>query len=81
VVEKAYTHDLTRLLDLAGLKLQLQLDASTAANPALGVNWQYIKDWSERARYQQKTEAQARRMYQAVTHPADGVLTWIKNYW
>lgn len=81
VVEKAYTHDLTRLLDLAGLKLQLKLDTTSAANPALGINWQHVKDWSERARYQQKTEPQARRLYQAVTENANGVLTWIKNHW
>ncbi len=81
VAEQSYTHNLTRLLGLAGLKLQLQLDTTPAANPALGINWQLIKDWSERVRYEQKTEAQARRLYQAVTDPADGVLTWIKNHW
>ena len=63
------------------LRLQLQLAATPAANPALGINWQRVKDWSERARYQQKTEAQARRLYQAVTDPANGVLRWIKGNW
>ncbi len=81
VVEKAYTHDLTKLLDLAGLKLQLERDTTSATNQALGINWQHVKDWSERARYQQKTEPQARRLYQAVTDNANGVLTWIKNHW
>jgi HEPN domain-containing protein len=81
VAQKSYTHNLTELLDLAGLRLQLQLAATPAANPALGINWQRVKDWSERARYQQKTEAQARRLYQAVTDPANGVLRWIKGNW
>ena len=81
VAEKSYSHDLIKLLDVAGLKLQLQLDTTPAANPALGVNWQYVKDWNERARYQQKTEAQARRLYQAVTDTANGVLPWIKSRW
>ena len=81
VAEKSYTHDLTKLLDMAGLKLQLQLDTTPAANPALGINWQLVKDWNERARYQQKTEPQARRLYQAVNHNADGVLIWIWNHW
>jgi HEPN domain-containing protein len=81
VAEKAYTHDLTRLLDLAGLKLQLQIDTTAAANPALGVNWQHVKDWSERARYQQKTETQARTLHQAITDSANGVLPWIKVHW
>jgi hypothetical protein len=81
VTEKTYTHDLIKLLDLAGLKLQLQLDTTPVANPALGIHWQHVKDWSERARYQQKTEAQARRLYQAVTDPTNGVLQWIKSHW
>jgi hypothetical protein len=81
VVQKSHTHNLLELLDLAGLKLQLQLDTTPAANPALGINWQLVKDWSERARYQQWKEAQARRLYQAVTDPANGVLPWIKGHW
>ncbi len=76
--QNAYTHDLMSLLALAGLKLQFQLDTTPAANPALGINWQIVKDWNERARYEQKSEAQARRLYQAVTDPLDGVLPWIK---
>jgi HEPN domain len=80
VVEKSYTHNLLQLLDLAGLRLQLQLDTTPDPN-LLGINWQLVKDWSERARYQQRTEAQARRLYQAVTDPANGVLPWIKGRW
>ena len=81
VVQKSHTHDLTELLVLAGLRLKLQLDATPAANPALGINWQSVKDWSERARYQQKTEAEARELFEAVTDPANGVLRWIKVNW
>ena len=76
-----HTHNLTELLDLAGLRLQLQLAATPAANPALGFNWQSVKDWSERARYEQKTEAEARELFEAVTDPAKGVLRWIKVNW
>jgi HEPN domain-containing protein len=81
VAQKSYTHDLLVLLDLAGLKLQLQLDTTRAANPDLGTNWEFVKNWNERARYQQKTEAQARELYQAVTDNANGVLQWIKGHW
>ena len=69
------------MLDLAGLTLRLKLDTTPAANPVLGINWQFVKDWNERARYQQMTEAQARRLYQAVTNNANGVLQWIKGHW
>ena len=74
VVQKSHTHNLAELLDLAGLRLQLQLAVTPAANPALGINWQSVKDWSERARYEQKTEAEARELFEAVTDPANGVL-------
>ena len=81
VVQKSHTHNLAELLDLAGLRLQLQLAVTPAANPALGINWQSVKDWSERARYEQKTEAEARELFEAVTDPANGVLRWIKVNW
>jgi hypothetical protein len=64
-----------------GLKLQLQLDTTPAANLAMGRNRQLVKDWNERARYQHKTEAQARQLYQAVSDAANGVLPWIKGHW
>ncbi len=80
-VQKAHTHNLSDLLDLAGLKTRLQLDAMAAANPTLGINWQSVKDWSETARYLQKTEAQARQLFEAITDPVNGVLRWIKVNW
>jgi HEPN domain-containing protein len=81
VAQQAFTHNLVDLLNLAGIKLQLQLDTAPAANPALAVNWQVVKDWDEKARYQQMTEAEARSLYQAVINTANGVLPWIKRHW
>ena len=81
IVTKAYTHDLKNLLELAGLQVQLQLDKLQAGNVGLGANWDLLKDWSENARYEQKQEAEARELYEAVTHPTSGVLTWIKRHW
>jgi HEPN domain-containing protein len=80
-VQRSYTHDLVELLAVAELKGQLKLDTTHAANPALGASWQRVKDWSEIARYQQTTETDARELYQAVTDPINGVLTWIKGHW
>lgn len=79
--QKSYTHDLLVLLDLAGLTPKLKRDTTPPASPELGINWQLVKDWNERARYQQKTEAQARRLYQAITDAAKGVLPWVKGQW
>jgi HEPN domain-containing protein len=80
-VQRSYTHNLSELLDVAELRVQLQLDTTQAANPVLGANWQRVKDWNEKARYQQTPEVEARRFYQAVTDPVNGVLSWIKGRW
>jgi hypothetical protein len=72
---KAYTHDLERLLDLAGLKAALQAD------PARLANWSIVKDWSEQARYVRKTRAAAEALLGAITDTANGVLPWIQAQW
>ena len=81
--ERCWTHDLEALVAAADLKAARDADAT--ANPALGANWQIVKDWSEKDRYQQWSEPQARRLYAAVAGGAagagDGVLPWIKNHW
>ena len=66
-------------MKLAGLRAERDADASV--NSALFGNWQVVKDWSEVARYQRKTRDDAEKLYEAVTHAADGVLPWIKNHW
>ena len=85
---KVFTHSLEQLLNLAQLGPALDHDISLTDGDlppedraALKQNWRITKDWSEEARYQQKTEAQARSLYQAVTNPANGVLPWIKDRW
>src|SRR5436190_22742191 len=42
--EKAYTHDLSELLKLAGLNDQLDQDSKS--NPALSNNWGIVKTWN-----------------------------------
>src|SRR5262245_27221369 len=53
--QEAWTHDIENLVELAGLKPDR--DADAVANPAVYTNWQYVKDWTEQARYLQKTQA------------------------
>jgi len=77
--QNAWTHDIESLVLLADLKAVR--DADAAANPALYANWQRVKDWSEQARYLQKTQAEAERLFEAVTHPSDGVMRWIRLRW
>ncbi len=77
--ERCWTHDFEALLTLAGLKKILDADAK--ANQALSDNWAVVKRWAEISRYQQKTEQEARTLYDAVASIPNGVLPWIRNHW
>ena len=77
--EKCFTHDIELLVSAADLQTTRGL--AIRANPGLGLNWQIVKDWSVDARYQAKTEPEARQLYDAVTDHANGVLPWIKAHW
>lgn len=76
----AWTHDLQKLVQLAGLWPALQADMS--GNPAIQLNWAIVKDWSEAVRYDLGiTRAQARDLYSACTARRNGILPWIRNRW
>ncbi len=74
-----YSHEIEKLLKTAGLTAARDSDA--AADPDLEANWSVVKDWTEESRYERKSEAQARRLIEAVTDAAHGVLPWIKQRW
>jgi len=76
---QCYTHKLEVLVKLAGLKLQLDADASS--NSTLGANWLAVKDWDEKARYEQWAEPDARTLVSAVADANNGVLPWITGRW
>lgn len=77
--EKCWTHELRQLLELAGLKAQMDADGKAQAN--LFARWGTVLAWKETSRYEEKTEAEARALYEAITHPTDGVLPWIRLRW
>lgn len=74
-----WTHDLTKLLGLAGLKADF--DAAMRAGPELRDNWTTTKDWREDSRYVRKTRVQAENLYKAITDKQHGVLSWLKRHW
>ena len=74
-----WTHDLVRLVNLAGL--DAEFGAARGANPILDRFWVVTKDWKESARYDDKTEAEARILYEAVSHKPDGVFQWLQTRW
>lgn len=77
--ESCWTHDISSLIKLAGLRQVLDLDK--AANRPLGINWTYAIYWKEASRYKSVVEYEARRLYEAVTDARNGVLPWIKMHW
>jgi len=74
-----WTHELDKLLDLANLTAELGV--AIGANTALRSHWGIAKDWKETSRYEQKTEANARLLYAAITHDPDGMFKWIQIHW
>jgi HEPN domain-containing protein len=77
--ERCYTHKVEELLGVAGLLPAWT--AATAANSAFADSWELVRDWSEQKRYHRMTEVEARELYDAITDPNHGVLSWIKTHW
>jgi hypothetical protein len=78
-VADCHSHEILKLVRLAGLEVARAADA--AVNPNLGTNWNIVKDWNERSRYERHSRAKAQRLYEAITHATDGVLPWIRARW
>jgi hypothetical protein len=80
-VSACYVHDVQKLFKTS--QLWSDFEVATAATPDLRLNWQVVKGWSERKRYDPKvtTWAEAEEFIKAVEHPAHGVLTWIQTRW
>jgi len=79
-IQDSYTHDLSKLLGLAGLREEHRKKADQDKNFAL--NWAVVKDWSGEDRYSlQIQEQKARDLIDAITDTNSGVLPWLKTFW
>jgi HEPN domain-containing protein len=77
--EQCWTHDLDRLVELAGLRAALVADV--AADVDLSENWDIVREWKESSRYALTPKAKAKKMVAAVADSKHGVLSWIKRRW
>lgn len=77
--EKCWTHDIEDLVKQANLEPKRGQDIG--ANATLGGYWGLVEVWTEVSRYEQKTEVEARNLYEAVTNDPDGVFRWIQRHW
>jgi len=79
LVDDSYTHDLSKLVRLAGLEEELKKQQS---NAEFERNWAVVKDWTETSRYVRTvTRVKARDLYSAIAARRNGVLPWIKQCW
>ena len=78
-VTDSYSHDLTRLVEVA--QLRALLDQTLAANADLQRSWNVVKDWSEQARYEVYAESDARDLLHAVGDGQKGMLQWLEAHW
>jgi HEPN domain-containing protein len=79
-VNQSYTHELSALLRIAGLKQQL--DDELKSRREFKINWTLVKDWNEESRYDPTTDMRkARDLYRAITNRHSGILPWVRRYW
>ena len=77
--EQCWTHDLQKLVALAGLGAALAADL--AADADFARNWDNVSKWNESSRYDLTPKTKAERMVAAVADSKHGVLSWIKSRW
>lgn len=76
-LSKCWTHDLPALMKLAGFTSEFGL--ACQADPILDGYWGVAKDWREVSRYQQKSQAEAEALFEAITNDPGGVLPWMRT--
>jgi len=80
IANDSYTHDLTRLVGIAGLKSEL--DAIHASDKAFERYWNVVREWSEEDRYNLSISSEdALELYNAITRRRNGVMRWLRNHW
>jgi len=78
-VKSSYTHDLVELLRIAGLTTLLT--EAVPSDHELALNWAFVTEWSERAQYEQRSEADAAKILEAVQNRRYAILPWLKKHW
>ena len=78
VVNESHTHELVKLIKIAGLEIDLQ---NKLKDRSFQLNWAIVKDWNEKSRYKRNSKFDALDLYSAVTARKHGIMTWIKGHW
>lgn len=76
----SHTHDLVKLVGVAGL-IQ-QLDAASETDKTFDLNWFVVKDWRVEDRYSLDiSPEEAKDLYRAICTRKSGLMTWIRRFW
>jgi HEPN domain-containing protein len=78
-VSAVYTHSLSSLVGLAGLKVEIERESKN--NPLFKENWNIVKQWTEESRYTTTEKAVAQYFIIAAADETNGILPWIKKHW
>jgi len=80
LVNDLHTHELERLLDIAGMHASLEREG--AERTGLLAHWNVVKDWKATVRYNPRITSQAaRELYSACAGRRSGVLSWLRTRW
>jgi hypothetical protein len=78
IVDASYKHKPSDLVRTAGLEPQLR--AAESSSDDFKVNWATVKDWSEKSRYEERSEVEAKSIIGAIEAKPNGVLEWITQH-
>ena len=78
-VNDSYTHSLTKLVETAGLRRQL--DSECKNDPQFDSSWATVQGWSEESRYGHADQVKAEAFLRSITDSRHGVLRWLRRYW
>lgn len=78
-VNDIYSHDLDKLIRLAGLDGQLKDERDES--PAFHAYWSTVSDWSEETRYDIIDVFRATAMRNAMMDETHGVFRWLQHHW
>ncbi|GLS28786.1 HEPN domain-containing protein [Neomesorhizobium albiziae] len=78
-VQDIYSHDLNKLIALAGLSAELT--ESRAASPVFDGHWSAVSDWNESSRYDMIDVFAATAMRNAMVDADQGIFRWLQERW
>jgi hypothetical protein len=80
VATNSHTHNLKDLLGLSRLADTMKI--AKRSNLVLERYWALAVEWDEDSRYETRIQKkEAEDLIEAIAHPTDGVLKWLKNWW